>query len=169
MKLKLLQFFLFLLLFNYTNAQEIFEVKKLRYSNVTEETNQIKNDQTYQAISSSSPSGNDISETEGNLSVSLTGGANYHVPIKVPAGIDGIEPEIALTYNSQGGNGLAGYGWNISGVSVISRVPSTEYHDGLTEPVDFSSTDRFSFDGQRLLLKSGSHGEPNAVYQTEKY
>ena len=114
-------------------------------------------------------SGPQISETTGELSVSLTGGATYTVPIKVPPGINGVGPTISLTYNSQGGNGLAGFGWNVSGISVITRIPSTKFHDGAIDPVDFNALDRFSFDGQRLLLKSGAYGGNAAEYQTENF
>ncbi|WP_268225623.1 FG-GAP repeat domain-containing protein, partial [Sinomicrobium oceani] len=111
----------------------------------------------------------EVGHTSGELSVSATGGAVYTVPIKVPPGINGVEPDIALTYNSQGGNGLAGWGWNISGVSVITRVPSTKFHDNQLAGVDFTSTDRFALDGQRLLLKSGIYGKDGTVYETENY
>jgi YD repeat-containing protein len=110
-----------------------------------------------------------IGETAGDLSVSLTGGASYNVPIIVPPGINGVVPSISISYNSQGGNGLAGFGWNISGVSVIKRIPSTKFHDGNIDGVDFNSLDRFSFDGQRLILKSGTYGANGAVYETENY
>ncbi|QLG44895.1 putative toxin [Costertonia aggregata] len=108
-----------------------------------------------------------ISETVGELSVSPTGAAVYSVPIKVPPGINGVVPTIAISYNSQAGNGLAGYGWNVSGISIISRIPSTQYHDGVIDPVDFDALDRFSLDGQRLMLKSGTYGANGAVYETE--
>ena len=48
----------------------------------------------------------DIGETSGELGVSLTGGATYNVPIAVPPGINGIKPQVSLSYNSQGENGL---------------------------------------------------------------
>lgn len=110
-----------------------------------------------------------IGETQGALSVSLTGGANYNIPIAVPIGINGVSPEISLAYNSQSGNGLAGYGWNIAGVSGISRIPSTKFHDNIIDPVDFDDLDRFSLDGQRLILKSGVYGKDGAQYETENY
>lgn len=108
-----------------------------------------------------------IGETPGYLSVSLTGGANYDIPIAVPPGIDGIVPEISISYNSQGGNGLAGYGWNISGISVISRIPSSKFHDDHIDGVDFDLSDRFALDGERLILKSGIYGAGGAIYETE--
>ncbi|MDX6188498.1 polymorphic toxin type 23 domain-containing protein [Flavobacterium sp. Fl-318] len=121
-----------------------------------------------------SPTGSstEVGITEGQLSVSLSGGANYTVPIAVPPGINGVLPQVSLVYNSQGGNGIAGYGWNISGVSAITRTSSTKYHDGTIDPVDFDILDRFAFDGQRLIVKSGTagvYGADGTVYETENF
>ncbi len=121
------------------------------------------------SASSGAGNGSGITETQGFLSVSLTGGANYTIPIMVPPGINGVVPQIAISYDSQNGNGVAGYGWNLSGVSTITRIPSTKYHDGIIDPVDFDLLDRFALDGQRLVLKSGTYGKNGAVYQTENY
>ncbi len=125
-------------------------------------------------IAPSSPTGNsnEVGVTEGELSVSLTGGASYNIPIAVPSGLNGVVPQISLTYNSQGGNGTAGYGWNISGISVITRVPSTKFHDNNIDGVDFDALDRFSLDGQRLIVKTGTsgvYGSDNTVYETESF
>lgn len=123
---------------------------------------------------STTPTGTstEVGITEGQLSVSLTGGANYNIPIAAPPGINGIIPEIGLSYSSQGGNGLAGYGWNLTGLSNISRIPSTKFHDGTIDGVDFNSLDRFALDGQRLVAKTGKnmpYGQAGAVYQTESF
>jgi len=107
--------------------------------------------------------------TAGSLSVNLQGGVNYTIPVTTPSGIKDILPNIGITYNSQTANGLAGWGWNISGVSTITRIPSTKYHDGFIDPVDLDSSDRYALDGQRLLLKSGTYGDANSEYQTEKF
>ncbi|MFV0248974.1 MAG: RHS repeat-associated core domain-containing protein, partial [Tenacibaculum sp.] len=106
--------------------------------------------------------------TAGSLSVSLTGAANYSIPIMIPPGIKNIAPNIALSYSSQAANGLAGWGWNISGLSTISRMPATSYYDGKHDGIDFKD-DRFSIDGQRLILKTGTYGASGSVYQTENY
>ncbi|MEH6681043.1 MAG: RHS repeat-associated core domain-containing protein [Sediminicola sp.] len=105
--------------------------------------------------------------TVGALSVSASGAAVYEIPIDVPPGINGVQPAISLSFNSQSGNGLAGWGWNVTGISIITRAPSTLFHDSQMDPVDFDLEDRFSFDGQRLILKTGTYGTDGAVYQTE--
>ncbi|PKQ45187.1 RHS repeat-associated core domain-containing protein [Confluentibacter flavum] len=111
----------------------------------------------------------EVGITDGQLSVSLSGAATYVIPIVVPPGINGVTPQISLTYNSQGGNGMAGYGWNIGGVSKITRIASTKYHDGTIDPVDFDNLDRFALDGQRLMVKTGTYGANGAIYETENF
>ncbi|MBM0654727.1 sugar-binding protein [Capnocytophaga genosp. AHN8471] len=114
-------------------------------------------------------SGSDLGITPSNLDVSATGAAVYTIPIAVPAGINGVQPNLALTYNSQSGNGIAGYGWNITGISKITRVGSTPYHNGQLTGVNLTETDQFALDGQRLLLKEGTHGADGAVYEIENF
>ena len=114
----------------------------------------------------------EVGTTEGQLAVSLTGGATYSIPLAVPPGINGVVPQISLNYNSHGGNGLAGYGWNVSGISSITRISATKFHDGTIDAVDFDNLDRFAFDGQRLLVKNGSggvYGANGTVYETESF
>ena len=123
------------------------------------------------ATVTTTPTGNstEIGITEGQLSVSLSGAASYNIPIMVPPGINGVVPQISLAYSSQGGNGMAGFGWNIAGISGITRIPSTKYHDGVIDPVDFDSLDRFALDGQRLIAKTGVYGANGTVYETENF
>lgn len=104
-----------------------------------------------------------------DLSVSSSGGVDYSVPINVPPGLNGIQPDISLDFDSHSGNGLAGWGWNVSGVSVITRIPSTMFHDNQIDPVDFDLDDRFALDGKRLIVKTGTYGVAGSEYQTEQY
>ncbi len=120
------------------------------------------------------PTGNssEVGVTEGQLSVSLSGAANYSIPIAVPPGINGVVPQLSLTYDSQSGNGQAGYGWNISGISSIKRIPSTKYHDNIIDPADTDNLDRFALDGQRLVVKTGTtgvYGAIGTIYELENY
>ena len=161
---------------SWVNAQDTFTYKKISSTEINKEelsltggsSNAIK-EAPVTAAANMSTGGSGINETEGQLSVSLSGGAIYKVPIAVPPGINGIEPAVSLAYNSQAGSGLAGYGWNVTGVSLITRIPSSKFHDGEIDPVDFDSKDRFAFEGQRLILKSGTHGTSGAVYETERH
>lgn len=118
---------------------------------------------------SSSGDTSNVGRTTDKLTVSLSGAASYNMPIKLPVGIQDITPVIGLSFNSHASNGLVGWGWSISGLSSISRVPSTKYHDGFKDGLDFDNRDRFALDGQRLLVKSGKYGARNSEYQTENY
>jgi len=124
---------------------------------------------TTNSVTARGASGSDLGITPSNLDVSATGAAVYTIPIAVPAGINGVQPNLALTYNSQAGNGIAGYGWNITGISKITRVGSTSYHNGQLTGVNLTETDQFALDGQRLLLKEGTHGADGAVYEIENF
>ncbi len=66
----------------------------------------------------------------GTVDVTALGGASYSIPIQVPEGMGGIEPNLSIVYNSQSGNGLLGWGWTLGGLSAITRVGQTDYHDG---------------------------------------
>jgi RHS repeat-associated protein len=115
----------------------------------------------------------EVGITSGQLDVSLTGAATYSIPIALPPGINGVEPKVNLVYNSQSGVGSAGYGWSIGGLSSITRIPSTKFHDGIVDPVDLDLLDRFALDGQRLIVKSTSrnktYGGHYTEYETENF
>ncbi|WP_159291864.1 RHS repeat-associated core domain-containing protein, partial [Tenacibaculum maritimum] len=153
-----------------TSLGDTFTYKKLDIVESTGESSSdviIPKKQEVIEVPRSSNSG--IGETPGYLSVSLTGAMVYEIPIAAPIGIKGIAPEISLRYNSQSKDGVAGYGWNIGGLSSISRIPSTKYHDNNIDGVDYDSSDRFALDGQRLILKSGVYGADGAIYETESF
>ena len=92
-----------------------------------------------------------VGKTEGALSVSPTGAATYTIPIKVQNGLSEFSPSISLTYSSQSGNGIAGMGFSISGLSAISIVPRSVYFDGQAECIYSGEDNVFTLDGQRLL------------------
>lgn len=111
----------------------------------------------------------DAGRTAGKLDVSATGGAIYTVPVSLPPGLGGFVPQVALSYNSQGGKGVVGLGWEILGRSAITMISTTRFHDDRIDGVNFNAYDRFALDGQRLVLKSGIYGTDGAEYQTENY
>ena len=87
---------------------------------------------------------------QGDLTVQ-NGAATYAIPLAVPKGISGLQPELSLVYNSAAGAGIAGPGWSLSGLSVISRCGSTIAHDGRVRGVRYDAGDHFCLDGQRLI------------------
>lgn len=109
-----------------------------------------------------------VGGADGNFSVDAQGAATYSFPIKVPPGTNGVEPKLALSYRSSGGNGYLGVGWGISGLSAITRCPRTVAQDGVRGGVNGDANDRFCLDGQRLIAVPGnSYGANGAEYRTE--
>lgn len=105
--------------------------------------------------------------TNGSFNLNAMGGASYTIPIETLPGVNGLSPSISLVYSSNGGPGIAGYGWQIAGISLIGRGPKTYYHDGTTKGIELDTTDRFYLDGQRLVNGSYYYGHENAKYFTE--
>ena len=102
----------------------------------------------------------------GQLSVSPTGAATYTVPIAIPPGIAGMAPNLSLVYSSQGGDGIAGQGWELAGLSMVHRCPKTRVQDGQGRQVtmsDLALGDGLCIDGRRLFERPGEPGK----YDTE--
>ncbi|MCP5516166.1 MAG: VCBS repeat-containing protein [Verrucomicrobiales bacterium] len=111
-------------------------------------------------------------DATGNLPVQFavdsTGAATFSVPIAVPPGTAGMEPGLAVTYHSRGGNGLLGMGASLSGLSTITRCGKTIAQDGVTGGVRFDANDRYCLDGQRLVpVNGGADGGDGTEYRTE--
>jgi YD repeat-containing protein len=104
---------------------------------------------------------------DGKSEVSLSGGATYTIPIKIPPGTNGVVPSVSVSYNSQGGDGNMGFGWNVAVGSMVSRGNKDPIHDGYFSGIDGSKSDILYLDGQRLILCSGNYGEDASTYTTE--
>ena len=104
--------------------------------------------------------------TDGQFSVGSDGSANYSIPIIVPPGTAGMQPQLALNYNSSGGNGVVGIGWGIDGLSQISRCPTTLEQDGAINGVNYTNTDRFCIDGQRLIATTDTYNTSTKKYSS---
>ncbi len=108
--------------------------------------------------------------TVGRLagSAGVSGGsASYEIPIAVPPGRRGMQPSISLNYSSRAGNGIAGMGWSLSGLSSLHRCPQTLEQDGQIRAVQLDANDRLCLDGQRLVATSGGYGVSGTTYGTE--
>lgn len=102
-------------------------------------------------LGSSTASANIVGETFGQFSVGTSGAAEYSIPILLPPIVGNAKSSLALNYSSGSARGIAGYGWNLSGLASISRCPTSRERDGLVDPVDFDGNDKFCINGQRLV------------------
>lgn len=108
--------------------------------------------------------------TVGRLagSAGVSGGsASYEISIAVPPGRRGMQPSVSLNYSSRAGNGIAGMGWSLSGLSSLHRCPQTLEQDGQIRAVQLDANDRLCLDGQRLVATSGGYGASGTTYGTE--
>ena len=107
-----------------------------------------------------------VGSPKGTFSVSNMGAAQYHIEIEMPEG-GPLVPEVGIDYSSQSGNGLAGYGFNISGIQSITRGGKDVYHDGQASGVAYNTKDELFLNGKRLIWEGGAHGYDGAVYTAE--
>lgn len=84
-----------------------------------------------------------------------TGGSSYSVNLEVPPGINGQQPSLTLSYNSGGGNGPFGLGWDLSAPSIERQLK-----DGIPK---YDDSDKFTYNGNELVpLVDGSWAPRNA-------
>lgn len=111
-------------------------------------------------------SGATVGTLPGEAAVQPSGAASYRIPIRVPPGTAGIEPSLSLSYDSLRGDSGLGLGWQVSGLSSITRCPANLAVDNVAGKVAMNANDRYCLDGQRLLLVNGTYGAA-AEYRTE--
>jgi hypothetical protein len=68
-----------------------------------------------------------------NAGVNPDGSVSQSIPIVVPPGTAGVAPRLSLEYNSNGGNGIVGMGWQLAGLPIITRI---NYGGGINYDVD---------------------------------
>jgi hypothetical protein len=105
----------------------------------------------------------------GSFSVSPGGQANYRFPLVVPPGRLGMEPRLAVAYDSSSGDGPLGVGFSLQGLSAVTRCPSSFAQDGYVAPVRNDDTDHFCLDGLRLVampVRRPVHGGNTIEYRT---
>jgi len=113
--------------------------------------------------------GASVGSIPGNAGVSPMGAATYNIPIEIPQGIQGLHPNISITYNSEAGITLLGKGFSLAGLSSITRTGKHHYFDnGQVSGISSSDNDRFVLDGNRLLVVDGSYGALDSEYRTEQ-
>lgn len=92
-----------------------------------------------------------IGTIQTSAGVSSMGASTCDISIDAPKGPAGMKPQIGLSYNSLRGVGFAGYGFDVSGLSVITCGMRDIYHDGKNNGISFTDDDAFFLDGKRLI------------------
>ena len=106
-----------------------------------------------------------VGSIPGSYRVTSNGQFVYDIPLSLVTGTGGMSPKLSISYNSGNGNGLVGYGFDLAGLSVISRSPRNLFNDGIADVVRFTSEDRYSLDGLRLQYVGTENGK--RTYRTE--
>ncbi|MDO8929082.1 MAG: SpvB/TcaC N-terminal domain-containing protein, partial [Bacteroidota bacterium] len=107
-----------------------------------------------------------VGKTPGELNVS--GMAGYTVPLDLPKGSAGLQPNLSLNYVSSFNDGIMGIGWNIGGLSAINRVGRNFYFENQSQAVKGDLNDKYELDGKRLIVSNAySYGSAGSVYGTE--
>ncbi|QHV95638.1 RHS repeat-associated core domain-containing protein [Spirosoma endbachense] len=132
--------------------------------------------------------GQNFGYTPGQFAVSDAGAATYQIPFVLPPGTASLQPKIGISYSSQNGNSYLGLGWNLNGLSTISRSTRTHAQDetadvnqqtkSVATGITYDKNDRFSLDGERLVLAPQSiltnqtfdvnYGNNQTAYYTEQ-
>jgi hypothetical protein len=107
-----------------------------------------------------------VGAISATFSVNQQGAATYSIPLNAAPGVNGLNPDLNLSYNSQGNDGLFGHGWSLSGLSAITRCSITR--EGHRYPVTYGAEDRFCLNNQYLIPVSGEYGEEGTIYHTER-
>lgn len=111
-------------------------------------------------------SGGVVGSIADEFNVTPTGQVSYEIPIPALPGTGGVTPKISICYNGSTKEGLAGYGFDLQGLSIIHRIPSNVFDDGIATAINFSNTDHFALDGCRLV-KMSSVSMTEIEYRTE--
>lgn len=109
-----------------------------------------------------------VMTTPGSPSVSPSGASGYSIPIAIGKGTGGMQPTLSIGYSSQSGEGSLGVGWNLQGLSAVTRCSRTIAQDGVTQGVMMQPADSLCLDGARLIAVGTNTSACGAVYTPNK-
>jgi RHS repeat-associated protein len=92
--------------------------------------------------------------------VGAQGTFETQIVIHAPKGVGGVQPNVALSYSTAGGNGIVGLGWELTGFPSIQRAEPTlgyaytvadEFHDidGKLYPIPTKAGEDYRFASRR--------------------
>ena len=93
-----------------------------------------------------------------------SGTANLSYPIEIPAGRQGMQPSLALTYSSGGGNGWLGVGWDISIPSI-----TVETRWGVPRYDQQKESEVYLYEGEQLVTKDGNGNFREMPHRTNQW
>ncbi|MBR3659234.1 MAG: hypothetical protein IKN61_04910, partial [Bacteroidaceae bacterium] len=93
-----------------------------------------------------------------------SGTANMSYPIEIPAGRQGMQPNLALTYSSGGGNGWLGVGWDISIPSI-----TVETRWGVPRYDSDEESEVYVYEGEQLVSKDANGEFRKLRHRTNEY
>lgn len=112
-----------------------------------------------------------VGSLDAAMRVSEAGQVEFSLPLLTAPGKGGVQPGMALSYSGSAATGLAGVGFNLSGLSAIARCRrSIESGDGPGPhpQVNFDlddGNDAYCLDGQRLIqVGTGSESVDGTVH-----
>lgn len=106
-----------------------------------------------------------VGKVADSHAVTDNGQFTYTMPIAVASGTGGMSPKLSIAYGSSNGTGLLGYGFDLHGLSTISRAPRNLFNDGKADIIRFGAYDRFTLDGRRLQVVGRT--DATVEYRTE--
>lgn len=104
---------------------------------------------------------------DDSFTVNSLGSYNHTIPLNIAPGVNKLIPNLALTYNSSGGFSELGMGWNLAGLSKISRSGNNFAQHGKSQGITFTNQDAFLLDGQYLTCVKGKNAFSSSEYRTE--
>lgn len=101
-------------------------------------------------------SGYAVGEIPMREGMTPSGARTYLIPITTASWLK-LTPSVAIGYNSQAGEGWAGYGWDIQGIPSITLMSKNMYYHSTAEGADVNDTDAvFALGGVPLVRNTQS-------------
>lgn len=108
-----------------------------------------------------------VGEQSYEAAATQSGTLSVNFPVYMPEGVGGLKPQVAINYNSHGGNGLLGVGFNLSGAGSIQRCAKIVETERVSSLPAYTDNDAICYNGQKLILTSGTKLQDGAEYRTE--
>lgn len=113
-----------------------------------------------------SASGNVVENLTGELTVTDKGSVHYEFAIPLPEGVNGISPELSLSYSTGNSTTVMGSGFSLNATKFISRCTATFKDDSYFSGLEAGPNTRFCLNGQKMVLVAGDNGQSGSEYRT---